>query len=228
MGLVAEYSVHCDVLPLVDVAESVPEARLQIDLQFNHGRRPLFILTVTDASRGAIESAIDETAEVSDWTFIGEAGDTRRYQLVPALTIQEQLGDRIDDLSQLRDLAMADAIIERTEVRRYGWRQRGWFADQAEFNDISSFWQRNSELHLHQLTQTDEPAPSGHGLTDRQHEALRIAYEKGYFEIPRTTSLDEIAAELDISAPSVSERLRRAQTRLIEETFATTWPDLPE
>lgn len=228
MGLVAEYSIHCDALPLVGVADDIPEARLQIDLQFNHDRRPLFILTVTGCPRAAIESTVDETAEVSDWTFIGEAGDTCRFQLVPALALKEQLGDEIDDLSQLRDLAMADAIIERTDVQRRGWRQRGWFANRTAFSNVSSFWNGHSEFHLHQLTRTDEPAPSGHGLTDRQHEALRIAYEMGYFEIPRTASLDDIAAELDITAPSVSERLRRAQTRLIEETFATTWPELPD
>ncbi|MEF8868572.1 MAG: helix-turn-helix domain-containing protein, partial [Haloarculaceae archaeon] len=41
-------------------------------------------------------------------------------------------------------------------------------------------------------------------------------------------SLEEIATELDVSASSVSERLRRAQTRLIEETVATAWPPLPD
>lgn len=72
-----------------------------------------------------------------------------------------------------------------------------------------------------------EPEPPGDGLTDRQYEALRTAYELGYFNIQRQASLEEVAAELDISASSVSERLRRAQTQLIQETVATTWPPLP-
>jgi hypothetical protein len=78
------------------------------------------------------------------------------------------------------------------------------------------------------LTRDGESEPPGDGLTDNQQEARRTAYELGYFDIPRQASLEAVAAELDISASSVSERLRRAQTRLVEETVATTWPPLPE
>ncbi|WP_081655489.1 helix-turn-helix domain-containing protein [Halopiger goleimassiliensis] len=38
----------------------------------------------------------------------------------------------------------------------------------------------------------------------------------GYFEIPRATSLNEVSHKLDSFAPALSERLRRAQTRLVE------------
>jgi len=108
-----------------------------------------------------------------------------------------------------------------------GWRQTGWFADRDVFNRFSSFWGRNAGFQLHRLTRDGESQPPGDGLTDRQREALRIAYELGYFDIPRGASLEDVAAELDVTPSSVSERLRRAQTRLIEETVATTWPPLP-
>nr|WP_268239443.1 MULTISPECIES: helix-turn-helix domain-containing protein [Halomicroarcula] len=109
-----------------------------------------------------------------------------------------------------------------------GWRQTGWFADREEFSKFSSFWQHNADFRLDRLNRVETPEPPGEGLTNRQYEALRIAYERGYFEIPRQVSLEAIATELDITASSVTERLRRAQTQLIEETVATTWPTLPE
>ncbi len=120
-----------------------------------------------------------------------------------------------------------DAIIERIEVKADGWRQIGWFANRDAFNKFSTFWQRTASFRLNRLTRDNEPESPGNGLTDRQQEALRTAYELGYFSIPRQTSLEEIAARLNISASSVSERLRRAQTQLIQETVATTWPPLP-
>jgi predicted DNA binding protein len=147
--------------------------------------------------------------------------------VLPALSLEEQLGDHLDDLEGLEALATADAIIERITVVPDGWRQTGWFADRDAFRKFSSFWQRNAGFRLHRLTQDGESEPPGDGLTDRQHEALRIAYELGHFDIPRQASLEDVAAELDISPSSVSERLRRAQTQLIEETVATTWPPLP-
>lgn len=95
------------------------------------------------------------------------------------------------------------------------------------FTEFSTFWQQNADFRLVRLSRDGEPEPPGDGLTNHQQEALRTAYELGYFDIPRQASLEDIATELDISASSLSERLRRAETQLIEETVATTWPPLP-
>ncbi len=228
MGLIAEFQIDCDALPLVSVAAAVPEATITLSLQYNHGRRPLFIGTVTGGSEQAIERAFTDAHDIEEWTRIGTAGDTRRYQAVPALSFEEQLGGQINDLDGLEALATADAIIERITVTADGWEQLGWFADRAAFTEFASFWQRNADFGLERLTRDAEPKSPGNGLTDRQLEALRTAYEMGYFEIPRRTSLDAVAQELDISASSLSERLRRAQTQLIQETVATLWPPLPE
>lgn len=46
MGLVAEFDIDCKALPLAGVAAGVPKATLTLDMQFNHGNRPLFLITV--------------------------------------------------------------------------------------------------------------------------------------------------------------------------------------
>jgi len=228
MGLVAEFDIDCRALPLAGVAAAVPDATLTLDMQFNHGRRPLFLVTAQGGSQPKAERAFTDAYDVGEWTLVGQAGETRRYQIRPALSLEEQLGAHLDDLAGLEALATADAIIERIDVVPGGWRQTGWFADRDAFRRFSSFWQRNADFRLRRLTRDGEAEPPGDGLTDRQHEALRIAYELGYFDIPRQASLEDVAAELDIAPSSVSERLRRAQTQLIEETVATTWPPLPD
>jgi hypothetical protein len=227
MGLVAEFDIDCEALPLASVAASVPDATFVLELQYNHGNRPLFLVTVQGGSQTAVENAFTDAYDVGQWTRIGRAGDTRRYQILPALSLEEQLGDHLDDLDGLEALATADAIIVRIDVIPGGWRQTGWFADRDAFRKFSSFWQHNVGFRLHRLTRDGESEPPGDGLTDQQHEALRIAYERGYFDIPRQASLEDVAEELGITPSSVSERLRRAQTKLIEETVATTWPPLP-
>lgn len=60
---------------------------------------------------------------------------------------------------------------------------------------------------------------AGYELTETQREALVLAYERGYFDSPRRTSLEEVAAELGITQQSLSSRLRRGHRRLIKATL---------
>ena len=60
-----------------------------------------------------------------------------------------------------------------------------------------------------------------YGLTDRQREALSLAVERGYYDIPRECSTKDLARELDISDQAVTERLRRAIATLVDHTLHT-------
>ncbi|WP_290819189.1 helix-turn-helix domain-containing protein [Halovivax sp.] len=52
-------------------------------------------------------------------------------------------------------------------------------------------------------------------ITPKQWEALELAHERGYYERPRRTNLDELAAELGVSKSAVSQRLCAAEARLV-------------
>ncbi len=228
MGLVAEFKIQCEALPLVEVAKAVPAATVEVAIQFNHGRRPPFIVTVTHEDHEALERAFESSSFVGAYTLLGQAGETRRYQVVPAVGFAEQLGDTVADLSGLRSLATTDSNIERIRARPTGWIQTGWFADREAFDGFRRFWQENAGFTLRRLGRVGEPEEPGDGLTNPQREALRTAYEMGHYEIPQSASLESVADELEISPSSLSERLRRAQTHLIEITVASSWPPLPE
>jgi hypothetical protein len=57
-------------------------------------------------------------------------------------------------------------------------------------------------------------------LSDVQRETLRVAYESGYYSVPRAAALGELAARLGVSHQAISERLRRGVGSLIEYTLA--------
>jgi predicted DNA binding protein len=57
------------------------------------------------------------------------------------------------------------------------------------------------------------------GMTQTQVETMVDAYEKGYFDIPRKTTLINLSEEYGISDQAVSERLRRATAKLIEKSL---------
>lgn len=56
-------------------------------------------------------------------------------------------------------------------------------------------------------------------LTDRQHEVLRLAYDRGYFERPKRANATELAAELGISQSTFTEHLVAAQRKLLGDVL---------
>lgn len=57
-------------------------------------------------------------------------------------------------------------------------------------------------------------------LTQKQEQALRVATDLGYFEIPRDADAAAVADELDLSKSAFLERLRRAERALLARMFA--------
>lgn len=52
-------------------------------------------------------------------------------------------------------------------------------------------------------------------LTEKQYETVTAAHEAGYYDVPRKTTLTQLADGLDLSHQALSERLRRAHEALI-------------
>jgi hypothetical protein len=71
---------------------------------------------------------------------------------------------------------------------------------------------------VHEIGEYDtRPGTSGTGLTARQREALAAARRIGYYEVPRTGSVADVAAELDCAPSTASNHLRKAEARLVEQ-----------
>lgn len=56
-------------------------------------------------------------------------------------------------------------------------------------------------------------------LTDAQREVLTLAYQRGFFESPRRTTMEALGTELGISQQAVSARLQRGTRSLVEQAF---------
>ncbi|WP_136715871.1 helix-turn-helix domain-containing protein [Halorientalis salina] len=54
-------------------------------------------------------------------------------------------------------------------------------------------------------------------LTDRQQEVLQTAVEMGYYSIPRQATHEDLASQLDCSAGTVGEHLRKIEACVLSE-----------
>ena len=110
----------------------------------------------------------------------------------------------------------------RRQEHRHEWRilmrsdaKIGVFYDEigARLRDGLSF--RMGSLRDADGWQRDVLSPVS--MPAEQRAALQAATEHGYYETPRASTLDEIAAALEIPRSTLSYRLRQAETRLVRQ-----------
>ncbi|ELY62170.1 MULTISPECIES: helix-turn-helix domain-containing protein [Natrialbaceae] len=211
MTLVVEFDLISDRLPLTAVAATAPDSTLRIDdILISERSRPVIVFWAKGGTFDTLEPALDETA-VATYSVLGTTQNRRLYRV----ELSEQPPAIYTEFVRL-DTAPINATITPT-----GWRARIRFADReelAEFYDSCETY--DITFRLDQIFEASPETDDEYGLTPKQRETLLAAHEAGYFSIPRTGSLAEIGAEFGVSAPSVSERLRRAQDRLIRHTVA--------
>jgi len=123
----------------------------------------------------------------------------------------------------LSALAEANVVVLSGIGTKEGWRFEVRGEDQEAIAEFREYCQRN-DIPI-EITAVHAMLPiqgEGYELTETQREALILAYERGYFDTPRETSLEEIADELGITQQSLSSRLRRGHRRLIRATLSSS------
>ena len=116
-----------------------------------------------------------------------------------------------------RFIEESDARIESLRGSQAGWTLDVRFPVQA---NIQAFYEAATDAGIDiRLQQIYESSGFGggkdYGVSERQFSTLRLALQEGYFEVPRQTSVAELAERLGVSEQAVSERLRRGLSAVL-------------
>lgn len=212
MSVIAECSLDPGRLSLAAALSAVPT--VEIDLEREYGTRsssPIVFCWARDDDLDAFESAVADDGSVTDVDRLNDTGDRRLYRArltgtAPVVTYE----------------AWVDLGAARLEMRYVDgrWYTRMRFPDRDSLGTFRRFCVDNDlDFRLHKLYNGDTSGTHETRITTRQREALRLAYEEGFFAVPRETTVGEIATRLGISDQAVSERLRRGCGRLVAEQF---------
>ncbi|MFD1511834.1 helix-turn-helix domain-containing protein [Halomarina rubra] len=99
------------------------------------------------------------------------------------------------------------------------WHTESRFPDQDALDSYRTWLtERDAAVHLDNVYVEDDD-DEGPNLTRRQRETVVLALEKGYFEVPRKATLADLAVEFDVSEQAISQRLRRAYSRLVAGNY---------
>lgn len=86
-------------------------------------------------------------------------------------------------------------------------------------NIVSELRTQGASVSLQRLVDMDSEDRGGAAadsvITDKQREAIRIAYEFGYYETPREADLGDVADELGVSKSAASQRLNAVASKLV-------------
>lgn len=164
-----------------------------------------------------------------------------RDRLVESLRSDPSV-ESVDVLDELPDGTLVDVRWERVDAPLFdlvesvgatvveaagtdeGWTVILRFTEQealSTFHEAAS--RRGVEVGLREIL-GERLAADGYGLSAVQRETLSVAFEAGYFDVPRRTTTSDLAERLGVSDQAVSERLRRGLARLLVATIGEDEP----
>lgn len=216
MSVVAQFRTDVEVLR--ETLAAVPDVTVTVDsVQWRPDGPTKAHIEAGDGDLDAFEAALAVDPTVEAYRRLTDGATERLYTVT--LSADAEHGSSyllIADVDgQVLDMsASGDTIHVRA---RFPSRR-------ALFRYRESCRARGLEFRLGRLfTDTNGDAtPDGelYGISEPQREALVRALEMGYFELPRRTTQEAIAADLGISTQALSARLRRGQSNLLTNTLA--------
>lgn len=211
MATVVRGRVPADELVLHDTLDTLPGIQVQVERVVQSGERSVMpLLWVRGANAGEFEEQAAADPGTDEVTLLADFGKEQLYRM--------EWIDRVQLLLQMITKSRA------TILDAYGsdgtWRLRVLFPSREKLDDTFEFCDRHGlTFHTDAVRDMDGKPKGRYGLTEEQYEALVEAVDRGYFEVPRETKLEELAADMDISHQALSERIRRGCGAVVEDAL---------
>lgn len=209
-GVIAEFLISPEDFALEETLETVGEDGIEIERVAAHEEAISPFVWIRYTDRPNVEDALDEDPTVDDYQLLATRDGELLYEM--------EWTDRINVLAELLD---ENGVLLDASGTEKGWRLRVLF---PERDALSRTYDRCQD---HGIDPTIEriyevgDSEGAAGLTEAQLETIREAFERGYYEIPREASLEDLAGDLDISHQALSERLRRAHRMIVRDVLLT-------
>lgn len=211
MSFIAEFAI--EIPPLAEASKAVPEMRFTGEDIVLAGERPRkFVFTAHGTEFDAFEAALDADPTVARYSTFTRLAEHAFYVVT--------YRDDVETRGTYHVAVEEDVAYVSVELQDGTYFVRARVPERDALASIREHCRANDIPFTMERIYREGPGNAGtHQLTDVQRETLLLAYERGYFDSPRETTLESIADELDVSRQAVADRLRRGHKRLLEETI---------
>lgn len=211
MAVIVEFTLDAASFPFGRATGGDHGARVQLERVIPLEDERVPFVWAAGGSLDQFESGLEASDVVAHAEAIARVGENVLYH-VEWNTEEETFMNGLDESN--------GTIMEAHGDSEWSFTVR--FRDHADLTRFHRFYQREEfPVHIERVSSLDEEPVTeyGFGLTPAQRETLTMAVENGYFSIPRETTLDDIADELDISSQAVSERVRRGTETVLRKAM---------
>lgn len=218
MSVIAEFTAPAETLALSETLASTPGMIVEIERVVAHeDDRVMPYFWVRGGDYAAFEAAVTDDPSTRNVVKLDEYEKGTLYRAEWTRNVESLV---------YAYLETGATIVEATG-RAPSWELRMRFDDESLVADFREYCGRNDiSFELSRLYHPTEPMAGGqYGLSPKQRTALVTALERGYFDVPRAVSMDELADDLGISQQSLSKLLRRAHRNLVRNVLTVSHPD---
>jgi len=210
MSVIASLSIDADEFVLGDVlAATTTRIELTQFVPVDNQLVPYF-WKEHDGDREAFERSVRDHSAVAALSNLDGRVNSHLYRI--------DWTDEVDGfLTALRD---QDVLIEEgTTTDGESWLFQLRALDQDALSTFQDdCYTRNVPLNVRRVIHNPDIPDSIRsliGVTSKQQEALMLALERGYFDVPRDISADDLGEELNISGQAFSRRLQRGHRSIL-------------
>lgn len=210
---ITELQVPAEHVGLADTVRAVPDMFVEGERVVPMDQTPIPYVWVEGSDFDRFEAAAADDPSVERLRLEADTEEGRLYRVEWAEPVS-------DVFEWLRGNGGATVLECEVGGGTTKWHFKFRFSEEEEMRNFHRYCdQRGIEFELVRTFELTAAKSGQYNLSEKQYETLLTAMEMGYYDIPRTVTMEELADELGVSSGAVSERLRRAQTNLINNSL---------
>ncbi|MFC4357238.1 helix-turn-helix domain-containing protein [Halobium salinum] len=206
---IVDITIPANAFELGSLLDEIPDIHVELEriVPIYDSIIPLF--WVSNGDEDEIVATLQRSPLTESVQSLTDDGKRQLFEVRWTLDADEFVQTLIETRARMLE---GESIGEGWEFRLqfHSHDELGDFRDQCSTKDIPVLVRRVYNPHY---------PHEGNPMSSEQHEALVAAYERGYFDIPRGTTIGELAKTFDISDNAFSQRLRRGLASLVYETM---------
>jgi predicted DNA binding protein len=214
MSVLLEFSIPATDFQLGDVLSGPPDMQLELERLVPTGDMIMPFVWATGEGQDDFTERVRSHSRVREFTELDRLGEKGLYRI----EWKEPLIDLIEGISR------ADAVVlEARGTNDWSFRLR--FPNHEKLSSFHNYViEHDIPIHIDRTYTMTETTEHGHrfNLSQGQREALMLALRKGYFETPSNANLDDLADELGITRQALSNRIRRANEKVLRDVLLSS------